>query len=81
MDTSNPITGFGRLQKKVLFRADRVVIHVDIKENQLKNGYLSKNFTTKYGQNQLFSRFIPSDILIYMYVTLVISWIQKQQID
>ena len=81
MDTSNPIIGFGRLQKKVLFRADRVVIHVDIKENQLKNGYLSKNFTTKYGQNQLFSRFIPSDILIYMYVTLVISWIQKQQID
>ena len=81
MDTSNPIIGFGRLQKKVLFRADRVVIHVDIKENQLKNGYLSKNFTTKYGQNQLFSRFIPSDILISMYVTLVISWIQKQQID
>ena len=42
MHTSNPITGFGRLQKQALLRAD---IYVGIRENQLKNGYLSKSFT------------------------------------
>ena len=65
--------------------------HVDIRENQLKKKKKMVTFLKaslhiyRYGKNQFFSRFIPSVILTFMYVTfsdkISHKIRQNQQID